>query len=431
MNSDEVIKNVSLIEKENLCISCGLCGAICPRATISYSLKSGLYVPVIDENMCNNCGLCLDICPGRGCDYNSLYKLAGAETHVNMWTGSCLTAVTAVTKDEEVLKNSTSGGVVTTLVKSLLKKGKYDAAFLVNSYNYNDATYSEYFDKTSDFSKTGGSRYIPVLHTEAVRYILNEKNKRVILVGTSCFIEGVCRLIKRYKLSRENYLLIGLFCDKTMSYNVYDYFKGFEKKKELTELLFRTKKSGGWPGNVALKYADNTEKIISRSERMMVKDYFAPERCLYCLDKLNQFADISVGDNYTKKNSDSKGSSSVLIRTERAQSLWEDEKFLFDTWESEFNDIIRSQKMDEKQANLAWQKKAPDLFLRNTEFDNVELTNNLVDEYIEKIRKAKLGADEKYTDICKELIPVRIKKRKKLIVKIKLVIKRILCLMKR
>ena len=48
-----------------------------------------------------------------------------------------------------------------------------------------------------------------------------------------------------------------------------------------------------------------------------------PECCLYCIDKLNVNADISVGDNFTDIESSELGSNSVIIRTAKGQKAWE------------------------------------------------------------------------------------------------------------
>ncbi|MBQ3451578.1 MAG: Coenzyme F420 hydrogenase/dehydrogenase, beta subunit C-terminal domain, partial [Selenomonadaceae bacterium] len=65
--------------------------------------------------------------------------------------------------------------------------------------------------------------------------MLENRDKKLILVGTSCFIQGILNVIAHFKLNRRNYFLAGLFCDKTMNYNVWNYFKNFGADK----LFFR------------------------------------------------------------------------------------------------------------------------------------------------------------------------------------------------
>ena len=97
----------------------------------------------------------------------------------------------------------------------------------------------------------------------------------------------------------------------------------FAGEKKLQAIHFKNKESGGWPGNMKLMFSDGSAEYLDKSERSRMKDYFMPERCLYCVDKLNVCADISFGDNYTGQNSSPLGSNSVLLRTEAGKRAWE------------------------------------------------------------------------------------------------------------
>lgn len=137
-----------------------------------------------------------------------------------------------------------------------------------------------------------------------------------------------------------------------MSMNVIRWFGNHPAVKSgLREFYFRTKDSGGWPGGVRIVDEDGKIHDLPSSERMKVKDYFQPESCLYCLDKLNVFADISVGDNYTGRSSDSRGSSSVIIRTEEGLRVWRELEENFEVHESSAGEIERSQHIDVRKDN--------------------------------------------------------------------------------
>lgn len=73
-------------------------------------------------------------------------------------------------------------------------------------------------------------------------------------------------------------------------------------------------------------FTDGTVAYQDKAERVKIKNYFMPERCLYCIDKLNVYADISVGDNYTQQDSSLLGSNSVIIRTNIGMTVWESVK---------------------------------------------------------------------------------------------------------
>jgi len=347
--------NIENVVSENLCIQCGMCAAICPKNCISTEKTNYDYLPKVSKDKCIDCSLCTKICskntlgsPDEKCLIDEDYIFG---EYINIYH--------AKTLNKDILKASTSGGVITTLVKALLENNYYDCAFLVNGYSYDEQLQTLKFTKNDDLINTTKSRYLTISHYNAVKYIKKHPEKKVILVGTGCIISSFLQIIKTINLIRNNYFLIGLFCDKTMTYGVYEYFKQHKvsTKKELIKLFFRTKDAGNWPGNVRLEYKDGSIKDLSKKERMKIKEYFMPERCLYCLDKLNKNADISVGDNYIKKMNDKDGISSIIIRSEKANDIWNNfsEEFSFDTNTKE--ELIKAQGLQIKiDKNLQFAK---------------------------------------------------------------------------
>ena len=321
--SEKEKKNVSFTVENGLCCSCGVCRNVCPKACIRYERRDGMFLPVVDAEKCVKCGLCASVCPGLTAAPATGDKL------VNAMFGTILASFNAWSRDEVLRHVSASGGVVTTLVTELLRKGLYDAAFTLDTYSYEDQLKTrkitrEDLSDSWDQSSFPKSRYLPVSHEEAVSFILENPDRRVILIASPCALRGLQELIRIRGLEREHYLFIGLFCDGVFNYNVYDHYQDrFGDGKQLTALHFKNKESGGWPGNMKLFYADGSTRYLDKKERAGLKEYFMPERCLYCADKLNVCADLSVGDNYTGMDSSPLGSNSVLIRTERGQTAWE------------------------------------------------------------------------------------------------------------
>lgn len=297
-----------------LCISCGMCKNICPVSCISWKRENGMYYPVIDERTCVHCGKCLSVCPGIGMSYETLLDSA---------TGTYSATYNGWSKDEQIRHVSASGGVITTMIQALLECKMYDVAFCVGSYDYRNQLTVKNFYADENHTSSPKSRYLPVSHENTVTYISQNPDKKAILIGTSCAIRGLLNVINEQRLNRENYLLVGLFCDKVFNYNVHDYFqKTFCGEDELVNVHFKNKESGGWPGNMKFFLEDGRTFYIDKDERGKIKEYFMPERCLYCIDKLNVSADISLGDNYTTEHSSELGSNSIFIRTELGQQAW-------------------------------------------------------------------------------------------------------------
>ena len=69
-------------------------------------------------------------------------------------------------------------------------------------------------------------------------------------------------------------------------------------------------------------FSDESTCFYKGSIRLGLKEFFTPERCVYCIDKLNVVADISIGDNFTSQDSSPLGSNSVIIRTQKGSEAW-------------------------------------------------------------------------------------------------------------
>ena len=334
-----------------LCISCGICKAVCPKNCIEYKKEKGLNLPIIDSESCVNCGRCMQVCPGIGFDYT--HFLSQSED-TSFWFGTYQALYCAWSLDKRRRRNSVSGGVVTELTYNLLESGEYDSAFLIGTHQYDEKdVQTRRYTKGDSLEDTQKSRYLPVSQEQAVSYILSHRTEKIVLVGTSCFVQGIMKVIDTYKLERNNYFIIGLFCDKTMTWNIIEYFRKHPSLigESMIEFYFRTKDVGGWPGGVQLLTDTGAAIDLPNTERMKVKEYFQPERCLYCLDKLNMFADIAVGDNYTGKHADKERSNSVIVRTQEGMRVWEKFSSAFYYEEADKEHIMKSQHLQQRVKN--------------------------------------------------------------------------------
>ena len=336
----------------DLCCGCGICKGICPRGCIFWDRKNGLYVPQIDKKSCVNCGLCASVCPGLG----HLYETAA--TAAETVTGPVLDSCTAWSRDPQLRHVSASGGVVSTLIRTLLERGAYDGAFCLDSYDYRQQLKTRLYTAEEvaacwNNSNAPKSRYLPVSHENAVAYMKQNRSDRLILVGTSCCIRGLQAAVERLKLDREQYLFIGLFCDKVFNYNVLAYWQDrYCGGNTVTALHFKNKESGGWPGDMKFFPDGQDPFYVPLNDRAKAKAYFMPERCGYCVDKLNAYADISLGDNYTGQDESELGSNSVIIRTKRGAFAWNVAKDTLEIRNINIEQIRNAQVIDRRLDNL-------------------------------------------------------------------------------
>lgn len=386
------MNNVNRIKQDNLCVQCGVCLAACPRKCISMKKDGFNFCPEISDD-CVNCGICLNVCSGT-----KMFDFDLSENFEQIMAGKVLNVFSVKSSDKTVLKNSASGGFVTKVVQELLNKSMYDFAFLLKGYNYDVQLETQIFDKNSDFSQSQKSRYLTVSHAQTCEYMFRNPDKKIIIVATGCALNGILNFINLKKLKRENYLLMGLFCDKTMNYGVVEYFRQHPVSigKNISQLFFKDKRAGGWPGNVRIEYDDGSFVDLPNTSRMEVKDYFILERCLYCLDKLNRNADISIGDNYIEKCMDSEGANSIIIRSVLGQRVFNEVKKCFLVEENTLEDLILSQRIKDKKLNLE--------FAKFKKFGINSENNDFLSFYQEALRKREIVQQKDlYNSIQKDL----------------------------
>lgn len=240
-----MVSNVSCVPQAGACCSCGLCAAMCRLGAIGFVNVRGSWVPSVDLERCVSCGMCLSVCPGV-----ELMRPLRAEPSRAELVGTVVSSYSAWSTEEQVLANAVSGGFVTQLVSSLLTVAAYDSAFLVTDVPRDGRVVSTRVTVGDDLARSQKSRYLQVSHESTLGHMLSHREERSIVVAVPCALSGISRAIERFGLVRERYLLVGLFCDRTMTANVLRYFERFAPGGSMERLDFRTKASSGWPGNV-------------------------------------------------------------------------------------------------------------------------------------------------------------------------------------
>lgn len=345
--------NINSVKQKRQCCSCGICAGVCSRSAISMEIDAvtGELLPIVCRDKCSACGLCLNSCPGLS-DAESV--LTQSLSDYNMKQRLHLECYLGYINDGKLIDHCVSGGIVSELVRTLLSQKIYDSVFFICTNQYSKAIETEYYRHFT--SKSCKSRYVAVSHGMAVKYLLSHREERIILIATGCAVNGFRKVIESFKLNTENYLLIGLFCDTILSYKIWNYFcSEYAAHGDLTGLDFRNKKDCGWPGDMLLHFHSRHIRI-DRSNKHDIQAFFKNERCLYCTNKLNESADISVGDNHTGKNSPLHGSSSIIVRTpigKKALGEIRDKCILTPV---SIDEICKSQKLDRRASNRIYAK---------------------------------------------------------------------------
>jgi len=318
--------------------------------------RFGQYLPKVDDEKCTLCGLCLEICPGIDIDP---FELKYDTVTDNIFDGPCLESYAAYSNNLDIRKNATSGGLITTLIVELIKNKEFDVAFTL-PFDASAAKPARLkaTNEISEIINSAKSKYVPASVYNLIMALKKEANSRCIIVGTPCQINGIKKYLRKNKISEEDKLLLGLFCDKTLNFNVISYFEHIYRKsnEKLAKFEFRTKEEYGWPGNTKLYFDSGRELIVDRSVRMQLKMFFQLNRCLFCFDKLNKLADIAFGDCYIRGKGSFNGKSSVIVRTKKGEAIFDKYSYLFTLEKESIKKIRKSQRLMVKKDNLDYAK---------------------------------------------------------------------------
>ena len=251
--------NINSIGKN--CLACGLCSSICPRRCINFSLDShlGYYTAVIDESKCIHCGKCISVCPVKSNDFHS---------STPKYIGNSKKVFAAYSQDNDLRKQSASGGFITSFLCYMLEKGHADAALV------------------SKREGTTGHSFLATIDSKV-------------------------------------FMTISIVCGKTPTTNAYRYIAN-KNGIDYDSIISVKNRGEGWPGYMTIKHEKGEYKISYKSNMSMGMVLSSPfmcnPGCLSCVDGVGITADMSVCDawneKYTKQESD--GWNFVLAKTELA-----------------------------------------------------------------------------------------------------------------
>ena len=269
--------------KKEYCTGCFACHSICPKDAIEMKEDSyGNIYPSIKKSKCVQCGLCKKICPQLNEKLNFNFPIS---------------AYAMYNKNDELRKESTSGGAATTFYMYILKEGGivYGASNLYggNSFNFIRIT------SIGELYKVKGSKYVHCYTNDTFRQVKNDLNlnKKVLFIGTPCQIAGLkLYLIKNY----ENLITIDIICHGVPSQKLL--FQEIENLgfdyTNINYVSFRDQKGFNF------KLIDKDNKVVFEKESSQVPYYqnflngsIYRENCYSCkYASKKRISDITIGD---------------------------------------------------------------------------------------------------------------------------------------
>ena len=267
-----------------LCVDCGACVAVCPSNVLVYEQGAKLV------GECTNCGICIRVCPR----YKSLVTemenfVFGRQRKIEEDFGIYKQVLVARSTNEEILRKSQDGGVVTTLLISALESGLINGAITSRVDPTNPWLPLPSVATTRDeLIANAGTRYSSSPGLIALKDCVKAGLDKIAFVGTPCQILAIRRIQKFLpKYAKSLVFTIGLFCMENFSYNDLMISK---IQNELGINLNDIKKTN-IKGKFLIYLKTGEVQEISLKE---IKKFVMPS-CQYCGDFSAELADISCG----------------------------------------------------------------------------------------------------------------------------------------
>ena len=225
----------------NQCTGCGACYNKCPvNAIVMKPDAEGFSFPSINSEQCIHCGLCLKTCPV----FETKYE--------NNPEPKCY----AVMANDEIRKNSSSGGVFTLLAEWVLRQGGVvcGAAYSQDCYSVQQIIIT----KEEDCHKLRGSKYVQSENGEIYKKVKAylDNGTPVLFTGTPCQVAAVKAYLEK---PYEKLYTLDLVCHGVPSPGVYQKFIEEQEKKygsKAIQVTFRDKQFGGWNHSTKICFAN-------------------------------------------------------------------------------------------------------------------------------------------------------------------------------
>lgn len=277
----------------------------------------GFLYPHVDPSACIHCGLCQKACP------------ITTAVPVNV---SDQKAYAVINQDEEIRKNSSSGGVFSLIAQHILSQGGvvFGAAVTKDTRICHICV-----EDSSQLYQLRGSKYVQSnvgnTYSQAKQYLLS--GRPVLYTGTPCQISG----LKAYLGKDYDHLFCqDLICHGAPSPGVWQQYVSYREQlaRSKTKSVFFRYKDPSWVNFcMRFEFENNTYYQASLREdpylRAFLSDLCLRPSCHQCAYKTQQRqADITLADYWGiwdihPKMHDDKGTSLVFINSEKGSQIFE------------------------------------------------------------------------------------------------------------
>ena len=310
------------VKDKSDCCGCHACATACAKHCITMQTdEEGFFYPVVDKDACTNCGLCEKVCP----------VLNQSEPR------KPLKVFAAKNPNEEIRRQSSSGGIFTLLAEKVIAEGgvvfgaRFDEEWnVIHSWT----------DTIEGIAAFRGSKYVQSrigdTYREAREFL--KQGRKVLFSGTPCQIAGLKKYLRK---EYDNLLTVDFICHGVPSPGVWQRFlnefreniksESVGDSPVITGVSFRDKRNGWKKYIFCLHYVSSTiteeqEFILPVTENAFLQGFlrnvYLRPSCHACSVKSGKSdSDITIADawglnQFAPEYDDDKGTCYILENTE-------------------------------------------------------------------------------------------------------------------
>lgn len=325
------------------CCGCAACVSVCPAQCIEMVVDDeGFSYPQVDHSACIGCNRCERVCP---------FKLDGEAPVV--------AAYAARSRDEAVLRASSSGGVFSELCGSVLKEGGVVYGVAMDG-DCRGCSFVRVEDEAG-LARLRGSKYLQANSQGVFEQVATDlkAGRRVLFSGTPCQVNA---LVSYVGTNREGLTVVDCVCHGVPSPALWAAcVDRLEEKRgrKVVSIDFRCKEA-------VWKARSLSERRRSRQEfytlgaspymRVFLKNYCLRPSCYSCQAKRTRCSDLTIADfwgveNVAPKMASELGCSLVIARTERGAELLESVRASTVLAEVGYDDAVKRNISEHTSAN--------------------------------------------------------------------------------
>lgn len=333
----QTISDYAHDEVKRFCCGCEACLQICPQEAISmHEDECGFRYPSIDFDKCVKCGLCKAVCPFS--NKQQVHK------NIESYGGYC--------KNTNIRSHSTSGGAFSAILEAAFEQYDYKL-HVYGAVSHGIEVCHERADTLKECSKFRLAKYtqsaIGLTYKEIHDYLI--QSHTVIFSGTPCQVAGLLSYLNNKDTNIDGLFTIEILCAGVATPIIFRKYCEWLKVRyngNVQKFYWRYKSNNRWDYNCCRYELDNGKsRVIDRwfsgywslfTQRLLMRP-----SCEICRYKGNsRIGDITLGDlwgvhkEYPELYDGNRGTSWILVNTEKGKKLFDTAKSRMQFQEVEF-----------------------------------------------------------------------------------------------